>query len=372
MKKIVFISSYSPLSRFKRRLNYFEGEYERYLIYWKRESGSDYEIYKDWCENVIEIKLPTFASNPIKRIPDEIKFKKNVKKYLANIKPDIVLLQDLDVLISFCPYMKKRGSKVIYEVRDLHSLIIDKQKGFKKLIQNYLRRKESKSLKKTDLMIITSDAFYDKYYFDRIEKNKSIFIPNCPKFDDIHPTQKDNNEPFTIGFVGVIRYADQIKMLIDATDKCGVNVLIRGMGSDSDVIEEYCKGRDNVAFGGRFEYSKDASDIYSSVDVIYSVYNSNLTNVKLALPNRLYDAIAFKKPIIVAEGTHLADVVNGLGIGESINPNSIEELEAVINKWKEKGKEYLICVDNCEKSKSVCDYDKYKKQTLDIINSFFK
>ena len=40
--------------------------------------------------------------------------------------------------------------------------------------------------------------------------------------------------------------------------------------------------------------------------------------VQSALPNRLYDALIFKKPIITTEGTYLTEVVEKYGIGFSL------------------------------------------------------
>ena len=372
MKKAVIISSYVPLSRLKRRIHFLEDEYDVHLIYWNRNDEGLYSNFSSWCNDVREVHIPVLSSigNPIKRVPQTKKFKRIVKKMLNEIKPDILLLQDLDMLISFHDYAKKNKCKIIYEVRDLHYLVIDKQKGIKRLVQYYLISKEKQFLKDVDLLIMTSDGFYDGYYFDKIPKDKTLFIPNCPEeigFKDYAPQKHDT---FTIGFIGVVRYFDQLKLMVDIAEEENVKLIIRGIGIEEKRINAYVQNKKNVISSGRFEYEKDAARMYQEIDAIFSVYDSKENNVRLSLPNRLYDAIMFSKPIIVAKDTHMAKIVNELGIGAAIDCNSKEELRTLVKSWMNYSDEYSKCVDNCKKAISLYSAKKSKQELLEKMKEF--
>lgn len=61
--------------------------------------------------------------------------------------------------------------------------------------------------------------------------------------------------------------------------------------------------------------------------MINSLYGDFSLEVTTAIPNRLYDALIFKKPIIASKGTFLGEVVekNRLGIAVELNIQSIKK-----------------------------------------------
>ena len=86
--------------------------------------------------------------------------------------------------------------------------------------------------------------------------------------------------------------------------------------------------------------------IYADTDLVLAVYDNRYENVRLAEPNKLYEAIYFRTPIIVSENTFLAEKVTRLGVGFALNPldenavtGFIRELTAdTINR----------CISHCE------------------------
>ena len=88
---------------------------------------------------------------------------------------------------------------------------------------------------------------------------------------------------------------------------------------------------------GRYENS-DKAKFYKDIDIINSIYSLNSAEVQPAIPNRLYDAALFKKPIIVAKETYLAQIVKEYGLGLEIDvykDNIIEVIEKYINEFNE-------------------------------------
>ena len=51
--------------------------------------------------------------------------------------------------------------------------------------------------------------------------------------------------------------------------------------------------------------------------------------VRLLLPNRLYDCVLFKKPILVSRGTYLEDVVSKYHLGLAIDVENEDVVTAV-------------------------------------------
>ena len=97
---------------------------------------------------------------------------------------------------------------------------------------------------------------------------------------------------------------------------------------------------------GTFENPKDLQDIYSKIDISIVCYDTTSGNVRIAEPNKLYESIFFKTPIVVSSGTFLEDRVKEYNAGYAIDAskdNSIiefvksitkEKIDAIINNMK--------------------------------------
>ena len=66
------------------------------------------------------------------------------------------------------------------------------------------------------------------------------------------------------------------------------------------------------------------------VDCVYAVYDADNPNVRIALPNKLYESILCELPIIVAKQTYLAELVKEWGVGISVNHKEVKELVEAI------------------------------------------
>jgi glycosyltransferase involved in cell wall biosynthesis len=67
----------------------------------------------------------------------------------------------------------------------------------------------------------------------------------------------------------------------------------------------------------------DKPEIYSKTDLINAVYANSATNLSFGdstpIPNRLYDAIVFKCPLVASKGTYLAELIEKYQIGIVVN-----------------------------------------------------
>ncbi len=75
----------------------------------------------------------------------------------------------------------------------------------------------------------------------------------------------------------------------------------------------------NIFYHGPFKSPDNLPAIYDHVDVLVATYDTDEENVMYAEPNKLYEAIYFRKPIIVSRGTFLQQKVERMGIGFGVN-----------------------------------------------------
>ena len=369
--KLQFVISHKPDIRYLKRLDIVSKAYDTSVIFWNKDINDAKINYPSVTFN--EIKIPANKTNPLKRIPELCVFMRKSYRSILNSNPDCLYVGNLDMLYIAVKYKKKhRNVKIIYEIADLHRLIIDKQKNvFKYVLSGILKMEEKRLIKYVDILVLTSMKFYNVYYKNLISKDKVVFIPNMPDKDSFVGFKKVKHNGFNVAFVGSIRYKRQLKMLIEASQHANVNVIFAGSDGEGTEFEMECKKYSNVLFRGEFNYKKEIQDIYSNVDCIYAVYDADMANVRIALPNKLYEAIVTGIPIIVAKNTYLSELVEQMGIGYSVEHNNIDDLIELLKKIKDDKDDYQNKVLNCKKENKRQSLDTYNNILLDKIGELY-
>ena len=250
------------------------------IIFWDRFSNNKLE--QKGNEFIIH-KVCSLGGSKLKKIIPMFYFRKTVNKIIKNGNYDrIIILNTLPaVLLSNVLISNYRG-KYILDIRDY---TYEKYKFYKKRVDNELSKK--------------------------------------PKIK--------------IGFVGVVRYMKENMNLIRQMKNNGKYEFVYiGKTYPECNLEKTCKNEniENVTFKGEFN-NKDKPEIYKDIDIINALYGNESLEVQTALPNKLYDAIVFKKPMIVSKGTYLSELVEKykIGIAVDFKENFYEVIEKYINEF---------------------------------------
>lgn len=271
-----------------------------------------------------------FQSLSIHRVIAIFNFFRYINKTLVKETVENYFIFHVDSLdlyfISLLFKLKYKGTKIVFEVRDLHKVQVS---GISRYFLICIERVLMIYL---DILIITSPKYYS-YYYRKIYKGHVYLIENIPDLDEHMILSPKNDEILTIGYVGVIRYPIQILNLVSVIKKLnteGLKIKLKVWGGippflHDEIMTEF-KSSNMIEYLGAFNYSQSIYNIFNSFDILYSVYNTDFINVSLAIPNKYYEALFFRKPIIVASNTYISEIVKREGIGISVRSNSIEEL----------------------------------------------
>lgn len=349
----VILIGFMPNPRIYKRIEQEKAVCNVHLICWDRESNLlAYPNAEGYTAHVLKLAA---SNDPIRRLVPYQKFSARAMKLLKQIKPDLIHVQGLDMLKIAQKYKRSCSGRVsiIYEVADLHRLLVDEQKHpVKKAMQLYLRNEDRRLQSAYDLLVLTSEKYYETYFGQFIPREKMLYMPNIPNlaaFDSY--TKKEDMSDFTVGFLGVIRYKKQMLNLIEAARKTGVRLLVAGYETEPLVIEPMCKAEPNIEWVGRFDFNAQAAELYGKCDAMYSVYDADMRNVRVALPNKLYEAVYCEMPLIVAKNTYLAELVEQWGSGVAVDHSGPEELIAAIEKLRD-DREFAESIrENCRKHK---------------------
>ncbi len=211
---------------------------------------------------------------------------------------------------------KLAGIKIgFYEVGDLR--VTNKSHGLFTVVERLLLNSAKK-------IIITSDFFYDEYFkLKGYERNSFQLIENKLSYEffrGMRPLQCKIGTPkkLKIGVIGLLRYERPLKMLINLVLEYPDKFILDCYGDGPCKNLFINNANENITYHGSFKYPDQLPQIYDAIDLNFVVYENTSQNVRLALPNKLYESAFFGVPLLSAENTALESKVIEYGIGESI------------------------------------------------------
>ncbi|HEX40523.1 MAG TPA: glycosyltransferase [Phycisphaerales bacterium] len=188
---------------------------------------------------------------------------------------------------------------------------------------------ERRMLRLCRALVVTSPAFITDYFalmHPGIE-DKTLVIENMLARDVAARFPRPDrtiapNRPLRIGYIGLFKYEHCIQCLMEAVARKGPQFQLHffGDGPSKHMVTNFVDQHSNLFYHGSFSSQRDIGNIYQSVDVSYVVYDNHDPNVRMALPNKLYESLYFGVPIIVAEDTYLATRVREAACGLVVDP----------------------------------------------------
>ena len=327
-KRIVFVSTAMTAPYVLKKIKAFRARgHETRLYAYNR--GNDFErIENQNLGEVIDLGYLDSGKGYLKKLLWHIKsLKKVFRENKAKESLYILFMFDL-ALINLLFYHKK----VIYHISDMTYAKVNN-----KAVVSLFRKIDRRIVKKSYLTMITSLGFSQFLFPEGDIYQKFVEIPNLLQEDNPYSRQKAQAittvESLRFAFVGLSRYESPIriaKVIGKKFPKLSFDFYGNGMPELMARIDALTSSYNNISSHGRFNSSTDLELIYSKIDVLICCYDVTNTNVKLAEPNKLYEAIFFNKPIVVSDGTYLGEKVKRLGIGFTLNAEDEGSIEQFV------------------------------------------
>lgn len=285
-----------------------------------KENNADYTII-NWDRFGIEEKSKyTYRDDKIghqRNFFDYYKYYKFIKEILDQIHFDKIIVFGLQLTFFLKKVLQKKfKGNYIIDIRD-YNKVID-YFNIKKVINN-------------SAFVVLSSPGYKEWLpdIDKYIINHNTQIQSLNKLQSLEIEL--NKEKINVAYIGAIRdYQVNIDFIDSLKNNNKINIFFNGEGNINKNIQEYLNDNNikNVYLTGRYEREEE-EELYSNADLINVLrYNDGINN-KTALPNRLYNAVIYGKPMIAFAGTYLADIVKDYELGLILNSfkdveNSIE------------------------------------------------
>lgn len=300
-----FTRTYMPyIEKYERILKKENVPYD--IVFWDRDSTQTSIV----CEHNEYTFCHITTTSTLKKIVPLFKYIYFVKQLIKTNKYDkLIVFTTIPSIFLISLLLNEYDGKYIYDYRDV---TYERWLIFRKLVNTIV-----------DHSYFT--AISSKGYLNILSFNKKILLcHNISNMEYIIPTPDNIRDKavLTIGFLGYVRYFDVNSNLIQSF-KGYSNFQLKYYGTNFSNcnLKQYAESiqANNVLFYGKYN-NDDKPRLYQEIDLINSIYSTDSPEVKYAIPNRLYDAVLFKKPIIASKGTYLAEIVENYGLGLVVDP----------------------------------------------------
>lgn len=162
--------------------------------------------------------------------------------------------------------------------------------------------------------------------------NHNTKIGSLNELKEIQPFDLSSSNEISVGCIGALR---DYKINIDFIESLKNNELVKlnyhGEGNINQGISKYLleHGIENVNLTGRYD-KEEEPELYKKNNIINVLrYNDGINN-KTALPNRLYNAVTYGKPMLAFEGTYLSETIKEYNLGLIIKDFDTIERKVVV------------------------------------------
>lgn len=263
--------------------------------------------------------------------------------------------------------LMRKNLQFIYEESDM---LFDRFSSA--FLQKLIIKLNRRIISKSGVTVFTSEGFARFYYNSSIPKN-IIFVPN--KVDKrvlelpvVIKHETDFNH-LKFGFVGSLRY-DTMRNFAYVLIKNFPSAQFDFYGRNSDFSDEQIeklKSTGRIFFHGTFTNPDDLPQIYSELDFVVATYDVSGVNPRYAEPNKLYEAIFFRTPIIVSRDSFLEHKVKELGVGFSVNALDDNDIVSQVNNINpEDYKGFVSKLSSIEKESVITSNEELIQRVLSL------
>lgn len=309
--------------------------------------------------NDVIVSLP-ISKKLIFKVFNFFQWRKKLISILRTKKYDKLIILTTVPGILLRNYLKRYyKNQYIFDIRDY---TLEKIAMFRRLTENVIDN--------SYFSTISSKGFYQ--WLDKSAK----IIPNHNLTYNHTNSIKlpDFSQPIIeFGFVGNVRLDKQTRdvLLKLKNSKRYISSFYGRIMPHSDIVDFVSDNKiTNTKFSGEFTLVQKPF-IYQNIHLINAVYANSNSRKNYAdstpLPNRIYDCVVFKRPIIASKNTYLSDLVEKYNLGISVN-GSTDDIEMLFDRYINNFNE-IEFIKGCQLfiNEVLIEEDIFKKHIEDFI-----
>lgn len=246
---------------------------------------------------------------------------------------DVIHAIDLDTGLPGWLAAKLRGKKFVYHCLDPYYAILPA--NWPKFLAAFARWLENRLISSADLFIITDLLRMPQH--EGAKPQQVVEIANVPTLPQL-TSPPSRPGLFTVGYLGSLIEERNLLTVIEACGELvdqGVRLVIGSFGPLENEIETATRKWPNVTFRNWVPSYEMMLEEESTFDLFFHITDPASEAQKWISPNKLFEAMAFAKPIIVGKDTLAARRVELFGNGLAVGYGSKQELQEAILRFRD-------------------------------------
>lgn len=297
------------------------------VLSWIRDKSRNHPEVIQLANGVVRVKY-YYKTAPfgkgLKNIINLIQFNRWIYHQLKNLRNEyeIIHVCDLDVVLPAYLISKLHNKKIVYDIFDFYAHTHAMPLFLKKMVE-WL---EYKIISLVDIVIVCNEGRVNQ--IKNARPKNCIVIHNTPDMNiSVLPQKmiKGDKDLFRIAYTGTL--APEGRLLFEISQQSPkhkkIEMHIAGIGPLTDYFVEMAQQHDNIFFYGLLSIEQ-ALGLESECSLLFATYDPSIAINKFSAPNKVSEAMAFKKPIIVCRGTSADEVVQNHEMGLVIDYNADE------------------------------------------------
>lgn len=247
---------------------------------------------------------------------------------------DVIQPQNLDNLMVSMFISRSKGMKIVYDMADFYADAYIPQNL--RALRHFVTWIENTLIAFNDATIVVDDVRLKQVNVHK--KNFSIIYNTPPDlFQEVYHNYKEKSNidsSLTLFYAGILDKDRGLDTIFNAIQGItDVNLVVAGFGRLECEIPKMLRNKFNIKFLGRISY-EEVLDLTLQSDCVIGFYDPSVTNNLFASPNKLFEAMMCKKPIIVNDGTSLSSFVKREKCGFVVKFGDVKELHDLIESIK--------------------------------------
>jgi glycosyltransferase involved in cell wall biosynthesis len=224
------------------------------------------------------------------------------------------------------------GKRLVYDIFDFYA---EHLRRTPRWIKRVIRKVDFYAIRKADAVILVDDSRKAQLEGSRPRRLNMVYNTPEDQYESLRTKSGTRPPGLKLIYVGLLQVErGLLEMLEVLKNKPDWQLTLAGFGGDAEAILWEAKGLPNVSWHGRIPY-QETLELTAASDVLIATYDPGIANHRYASPNKLFEAMMLAKPVIVARGTRMDEIIDTWECGLTVRYGDPRELEDRLNTLAE-------------------------------------
>ncbi len=257
--------------------------------------------------------------------------------FLVRRDIDVIHACDFDTILPVIFLKNIKKFKLCYIIYDFYANNLPNgQFGtLRKLLRYIIALTENYCIGFSDVLFLVDEARLEEVKHSKIKK--VIFLYNSPQDEDkvaSHIEQKDGM--CSVFYAGLILKSRGIEYIIKAVSELSnIKLILAGKIGDENIISASKLYKDRIFYIGWLPTYHEVISRTLESDILFRFSDPKLPKTRYESPNKLFEAMMCGKPIVVSDGSSMANIVKKENCGLVVPYGDVPAIKETMIKLKD-------------------------------------